>query len=77
AESGKKYGMNKFEPNSFQYMDRDYKFEYIPTELLGAVHIRTCGNDKLISENKKCISFDVDRDVDVFVGCNVPANTRC
>ena len=67
AESGKDYAVNKFEPNEFQYMDRDYKFEYIPQELRGAFHIKTCGNDKLISEHEKCISFDVDRDVDVYI----------
>ncbi|GEM_PF-1967128 len=65
--SGKSYGLNKLIPGEYQYMDRSYLFNYIPEELIGTVHIKTCGNDKLISENDTCVSFDVDCDVEVYV----------
>ena len=67
TSSGKEYGVNKLVQGESQYMDRDYQFNYIPDELLGLTHIKTCGDDKLISENDVCVSFDVNCDVDVFI----------
>ncbi|HCR89708.1 MAG TPA: hypothetical protein DIW50_04445 [Prolixibacteraceae bacterium] len=67
SASGKEYGLNTLVSGELQYMDRTYQFNYIPEELMGAAHIKTCGNDKLISENDICVSFDVDCDLDVYV----------
>lgn len=65
--SGREYSVGKFLPNELQYMDRDYLFNYIPEELKGCVHICTCGNDKLISENELCFTIKAERDVDVYI----------
>lgn len=67
STSGKEYGINSLTQGEYQYMDRSYQFNYIPEEMIGLTHIKTCGNDKLISENDICVSFDVDCDVDVYI----------
>lgn len=67
SSSGKEYRINVLMPGEHQYMDRDYQFNYVPEELNGSLHIRTCGNDKLISENEACVSFDCDCNVDVYI----------
>lgn len=66
-KSGREYAFNKLDIGSLQYMDRGYRFAYIPEEIKGHVHLKTCGNDKLISENEQCFSFDVDRPVDIYI----------
>ena len=65
--SRKEYSVNKFITGEYQYMDREYKFNYIPKELNGCTHIKTHGNDKLISENDICVSFEVNCDVNVYI----------
>ena len=60
VESGKEYSVGKFMAGEFQYMDRDYRFNYIPKELKGCVHIRTCGNDKLPPRNRALL-YDESR----------------
>ncbi len=67
VESGREYSIGKLLPNELQYMDRDYIFNYIPEELKGFVHIRTCGNDKLIPENEPCFTMKAEHDVDVYI----------
>jgi hypothetical protein len=65
--SGKTYGLGRLAPGELQYMDREYRFEYIPGDLRGCLHVRTHGDDKLIGENVTCVSFFVTREADVFV----------
>lgn len=67
SSSGKEYGINKLLPGEYQYTDRDYLLNYVPEELKGCLHIKTCGNDKLINENDECVSFDCNCDVDVYI----------
>ena len=67
VESGREYSVGKFLQGELQYMDRDYVFNYIPEELKGATHILTCGNDKIIPEDKPCFTFKAERDVDVYI----------
>ena len=67
ASSGKEYGINKLIPGEHQYMDRDYLFNYVPEEVDGCLHIKTCGNDKFVSEDDICVSFDCNCDVDVYI----------
>ncbi|PKP59743.1 hypothetical protein CVT91_06265 [Candidatus Atribacteria bacterium HGW-Atribacteria-1] len=65
--SGKEYCLNKLLFGEYQYMDRYYQFSYIPSELNGCTHIKTHGNDKLISESDICLSFEVNYPVEVYV----------
>ncbi len=67
SASGNEYGKNKLLLGEYQYMDRQYQFNYIPKELNGCVHIKTHGNDKLISENDISFSFEVNCDIDIFI----------
>lgn len=67
TSSGKPYGLGELKTGGYQYEDRLYQFNYVPDELKGVVHIKTHGNDKLISENAECFSFESDEDVDVYV----------
>ena len=67
SASGKDYGINRLTLGEYQYMDRYYQFNYIPKELNGCTHIKTHGNDKLISEKDICVSFEVNCDIDLFV----------
>lgn len=67
SASGKLYGLNTLIKGEYQYMDRSYQFNYIPKELEGVVHIKTCGDDKLISENDTCVSFNINCDADIFI----------
>jgi len=67
STSGKEYCINSLIPGEYQYMDRSYQFNYIPEEINGLTHIKTCGNDKLISEKDVCLSFDVNCVVDVYI----------
>ncbi|MFH1903985.1 MAG: hypothetical protein ABIK53_00450 [bacterium] len=67
SSSGKKYGINKLILGEYQYMDRQYQFNYIPKELNGCTHIKTHGNDKLINEKEICVSFEVDCPVEVYI----------
>jgi hypothetical protein len=67
TESGREYALNILKNGNYQYMDRDYKFAYIPEDFTGCIHIRTCGNDKLISENAPCLSFTVNKPVYLYV----------
>ncbi|HBC86609.1 MAG TPA: hypothetical protein DCZ94_06620 [Lentisphaeria bacterium] len=65
--SGKKYAINVLMPGEYQYLDRLYQFNYVPDELIGCTHIKTCGDDKLISENKFCFSFEIDEPATVGI----------
>ena len=67
VESGREYSVSRFAPGELQYMDRDYRFNYIPDPLLGCAHIRTCGNDKLTPETERCFTISVDCAVEVYV----------
>jgi len=67
AVSGKTYGMGKLLTGDYQYEDRLYQFDYVPDELKGCLHIKTQGNDKLISENEECFSFEIDEAADIYV----------
>lgn len=67
VSSKKEYAISKFAPNELQYMDRDYRFNYIPEELIGCNHIMTCGNDKMLPEEEHCFTLATDRDVDVYI----------
>jgi hypothetical protein len=67
SASGKEYGLNKLLLGEYQYMDRQYQFNYIPKELNGCLHIKTHGNDKLISDNNICFSFETNCDIDIFI----------
>ncbi len=65
--SGKSYGFGKLTTGDYQYEDRLYQFNYVPDELKEALHIKTHGNDKLISEDQECFSFECDEDIEVYV----------
>ncbi|WP_105614559.1 hypothetical protein [Vallitalea okinawensis] len=67
ASSGKHYGMGNLKRSDHQYQDRLYQFNYVPEELKGCVHIKTHGNDKLISEDHECFSFETDEAVEVYI----------
>jgi hypothetical protein len=67
SASGKECGMNKLILGEYQYIDRQYQFNYIPKELNGCMHIKTHGNDKLIGENDICLSFEVNCDIDILI----------
>ncbi|MBN2819756.1 MAG: hypothetical protein JXP36_12340 [Bacteroidales bacterium] len=67
SSRGKKYAINRIVSGGYQYMDRDYQFNYVPEELNGSLHIKTHGNDKLISENDTCFSFVCNCDIDVYI----------
>ncbi len=67
TKSGKEYTINKLKSGYYQYEDRMYQFNYIPDELKGCIHIKTHGNDKMISENKECFIFECDRDIELYV----------
>jgi hypothetical protein len=54
------------EAGKLQYVDRNYKFDYVPDIVWGCPHIRTHGNDKKINENDPCFSFDVAVPITVF-----------
>ena len=63
----KNYETGELYTGQRQYVDRLYQFDYIPGELRGCLHIKTHGNDKMISEDEPCFSFDSDQDIDVFI----------
>lgn len=65
--SGREYNVGVFAPGEPQYMDRDYRFNYIPEELVGCVHIMPCGNDKLTPETDECFTVNIDIEADVYV----------
>ena len=65
--SSHEYGLGRLKQGEHQYMDRDYRFNYIPEKITDAVHIMTFGNDKLICEDEICFSFTALHDVDVFI----------
>lgn len=65
--SGKSYGLGKLATGDYQYEDRLYQFNYVPDELKEAIHIKTHGNDKMISEDQECFSFECDEDIEVYV----------
>ena len=69
AASGKAYVVceGDFLPNTGQYIDRDYTFDYLPKVLKVATKIKTAGNDKMILEDQVCLSFRVNIPVTVYV----------
>jgi len=67
AASRKKYETGLLLPGQHQYVDRRYRFNYVPDELMGCFHIQTHGNDKLISEDDECLSFQCNEDIEVYV----------
>jgi hypothetical protein len=67
ASSRKVYGINKLQRGDIQYEDRLYQFNYVPDELKRCLHIKTCGDDKLISEDEECMRFEIDASADIYV----------
>lgn len=67
TKSGKKYGISKLKHGFYQYEDRFYQFNYIPDKLKDSLHIKTYGNDKMISEEQECFSFECDEDIELYV----------
>lgn len=67
--SGKEYQINynSLDKGSIQYIDRNYLFDYIPDFLRGENFIKTAGNDKMITENKLCFSFEINVPVTVYI----------
>ena len=65
--SGREYSVDVLESGKLQYMDSGYKFAWVPDDMKGCLHLRTCGNDKLINEDEICVSFNTDRAVDVYI----------
>ena len=65
--SGKEYRLDTLAPGHLQYMDRLYEFSYVPEQLRGCTHIRTCGDDKMIGEEDWCFTVETDRAYDVYV----------
>ncbi|OGF48628.1 MAG: hypothetical protein A2231_01510 [Candidatus Firestonebacteria bacterium RIFOXYA2_FULL_40_8] len=67
TSSGKEYKLNKLITGEYQYMDRYYQFNYIPEDLKECIHLKTCGDDKLISEKNQCVKFEISETADVCV----------
>ncbi len=67
SKSGREYAFGKLASGELQYMDRGYRFLYVPEFLKDAIHIMTCGNDKLTSENAASMSFETERPLDIYV----------
>lgn len=69
VESGRAYEVvyNGFVPGALQYIDRDYKFNCVPTAILGQTYIKTAGDDKIIQEKEHCIGFEVNQDVTLYI----------
>jgi hypothetical protein len=67
AASGKTYTLGQFAKGAKQYIDRDYQFEFVPGFLAGQTTILTAGNDKHIDQAQKCLSFEVNRPVTVYI----------
>lgn len=65
--SGALYGIDQLNQGKYQYMDREYCFNYVPDELKDSLHIKTCGHDKLIRETDICFSLQCDSDIEVYV----------
>ena len=65
--SGKQYETGELSYGHKQYVDRLYQFDYIPAELHGCLHIKPHANDKMISENDPCFSFECDQEINVYV----------
>ena len=65
--SGKEYKVGKLQRGHYQYMDRQYQFDYVPKELDGCDHIMTCGRGKMISEQLPTFSFYTDTSVMVYI----------
>lgn len=67
SASGKAYEIGGFQTGAYQYEDRLYQFNYVPDELKGCLHIKTHGNDKLISEDDECVTFEIDEPAEIYV----------
>lgn len=67
AVSGAQYEIDTLKRDRQPYIDRDYRFLFVPDELNGLPLVKTCGNDKLLSEREPCFSFHSDTDVSVYV----------
>lgn len=67
VESGREYAVSVLAPGELQYMDREYRFNYVPQELIGCKHIMTCGNDKLTPENDLCFTAELDTPADIYI----------
>ncbi|HXV77667.1 MAG TPA: hypothetical protein VD788_15240, partial [Candidatus Polarisedimenticolaceae bacterium] len=66
--SGKSYQVVENLANGdLVYIDRSFTYSQVPTYLLGSTYIRTANDDKLSDGNVDFLSFDVNRDVTVFV----------
>ena len=61
--SGRFYGVDILSQSAYQYMDRNYQFNYIPDALSGHIHIKTCGDDKIISEDEDCVVLEFDEEM--------------
>lgn len=65
--SGREYKLGRLDAGELQFMDREYRFAYIPEDLRGAMHVMTCGSDKMIAEDEWCFSLSSDTACDVYV----------
>lgn len=61
------YEISVFARGKQQYMDREYRYSYIPEELNGLPFVMTCGKDKMIAEDEWCFTLYVDHPCDVYV----------
>jgi hypothetical protein len=50
-----------------QYIDRDYRFDYVPALVRGQTHILTAGNDKMIDEHAPCLRIELGAAATVYV----------
>lgn len=65
--SGKPYSLGTLSPGALQYVDREYRFAYIPQALEGCPFIQTHGNDKMMDEADICFTVQTDRAYDVYI----------
>jgi len=67
ASSGDSYEVDcSLQPGKLVFTDRDYLFSDLPGSLLGLTYIKTANDDKLIQDDN-FLSFDVDKDVTLYI----------
>lgn len=65
--SSRVYEVDVLSQGAYQYMDRNYQFNYVPAEMSGYTHIKTCGDDKLISEDDDCVVLELNEEMEVNI----------
>ena len=66
VESGQEYEAEKLSQGDSYYIDRSYVVEHIPAGFEDAIWIKTANDDKQAT-SKTFLSFEVNKDVDVFI----------